>query len=219
MDFACRMLASSIGKKVQVAVAGTLLCLFLCSHVAGNLLLWAGPDYFNTYARTLTSSPLILGVEAVLGLIFLLHIVVALRVRWLNYQARPVANQEDSWAGGRTIASASMFWTAMIILVFLIVHLKTMRFDDRGGKELYDHVIGLFQHPAYAAFYLVALIALGLHLSHGAQAAAKTLGLDHPRLTPLIENLGIVFAVVIAVVFMAITVWAGWFSGTPAGAI
>ncbi|MBI5200684.1 MAG: succinate dehydrogenase cytochrome b subunit [Elusimicrobia bacterium] len=206
-------MTSSIGKKVQVALAGLFLCVFLISHLAGNLLLWGGPELFNHYAEALEANLLLPVAEIGLVVLFALHILVALRVRWENKQARPVGYQVSEWAGGRTIGSATMMWTGLAVLAFLIVHLKTMRFVDHGTEGLYKHVMGQFANPGYAIFYLVAMVALGLHLSHGAQAAAKTLGVENPRITPVIQKGGVIFAIAVAGGFGAIAFWACWLAG------
>ncbi len=213
MECACRVLTSSIGKKVQVALAGLFLCVFLVSHLAGNLLMWGGAELFNNYAHALEANLLLPVAEVGLFVLFALHIFVALRVRWENRAARPTAYQVSEWAGGRTIGSATMLWTGLVVLVFLIVHIKTMRLADHGANGLYQYVMGRFQSVPYSLFYLVAMVALGLHLSHGAQAAAKTLGIDHPRLTPVIQKGGIVFAGAIAAGFGAIVFWSCWLAG------
>ncbi|MBI4347962.1 MAG: succinate dehydrogenase cytochrome b subunit [Elusimicrobia bacterium] len=213
MDQACRVLTSSIGKKVQVALAGLLLCFFLVSHLAGNLLLWAGPKMFDTYAEALEHNVLLPVAEVGLLVLFLLHVLTALRVRWENRNARPVGYQVAEWAGGRTVSSATMAATGLFILVFVVVHVKTMRFVDHGGEGLYRFVLTQFQSVPYSIFYLAAMVALGLHLNHGAQAAVRTFGVDHPRLTPVVQKAGLAFAVMIAGGFGALVFWACWLAG------
>lgn len=212
MDYACRLLTSSIGKKIQVALAGIFLCVFLIAHLAGNLLLWAGPEAFNHYAEALEHNPLLPVAEIGLLALFVVHILVALRVRYQNKMARPIGYENSAWAGGRTVGSASMLWTGLIVLVFVIVHVDTMRFAEKG-EDLYRFVLERFQSAPYALFYIVAMLALGLHLSHGARAAARTIGIEHPKLTPVIETAGLAFAGIVSAGFAAIVVWAGWLSG------
>ena len=213
MNWLCECLTSSIGKKIQVALAGLFLCTFLIVHLGGNLLLGAGPQIFNLYADTLEARKSLLAV-AEIGLLalFLLHIIVALWVRWQNWQARPIGYTTTAWAGGRTLSSASALYTGLIVAVFLVVHVRAMRFEERAGT-LYDHVLHELSGTPAAVFYLVCLGALGVHLSHGVQAAAKTLGGDHPKFTPVIENAGLAFAIVITGAFAVIAVWGGWFAG------
>ena len=206
-------MTSSIGKKVQVALAGLFLCVFLVTHLAGNLLMWGGAELFNHYAEALEANLLLPVAEIGLIVLFLTHILVALRVRYENKAARPTAYQVSEWAGGRTIGSATMFWTGLVVLAFVIFHVKTMRYSEHGADGLYRFVLGRFQSVPYSLIYLVAMVALGLHLSHGAQAAVRTLGVDHPRLTPVLQKGGVAFAVAIAAGFGAIVFWACWLAG------
>lgn len=203
----CRLFSASIGKKILVAVAGLLLCGFLITHLAGNLFLFVGPGAFNKYATTLESNPLLPLAESLLLLIFLVHIVWSLKVRWENKKARPVGYEQHRAKGGRTPGSRTMSYTAILVLVFLIIHVKMFKFgmDDAG---LYHKVLGALSQPGWAAFYIVALVGLMLHLSHGVQSAFQTLGLNHPKYFPTIKIISRIFAVVIAGGFIAIPIWA-----------
>lgn len=208
----CRILSSSIGKKVVVAVAGLLLCGFLLTHLAGNMFLFVGEDAFNHYAKTLIESPIILPAELGLAAIFLTHILLSLKVTWENRQARPTRYEMFVSKGGRTVGSATMAVSGLLVLVFLVVHIKTFKFVDHSAG-LYRVVMDAFANKAYAGFYIVAMAALGLHLSHGVQSAFQTFGLRHPRYTPLIKAAGIFFAVAVATGFATLPIWAGFIKG------
>lgn len=207
MDLLCRILHSSIGKKLLVALAGLLLCGFLVTHLAGNLFLFVGEGAFNHYAETLSNNPLLPVAEAGLVFLFLLHIITALYLKVKNVQARPVAYESASSKGGRTPGSRSMAATGILVLLFLIIHLKTFRFgDDVDG--LYKLVMAWFKNPLYAGFYVFAMIGLAVHLSHGFQSAFNTLGISHPRYTPVIKAAGLLFAVAVCGGFAVIPLWA-----------
>ncbi len=203
----CSLLNSSIGKKIQVALAGLLLCGFLVTHLAGNLLLFVGEATFNRYAETLEHNPLLIPAEIVLGGLFLIHIVLALKLKLENRAARPVAYLDAQSKGGRTAGSSTMAVTGTLVLAFLIVHIKTLKFGD-DPKGLYDLVLRMFGNPLYSGFYVVAMGGLMLHLSHGFQSAFQTFGVNHPRYTPLIKRVGAIFAFVIAGGFAFIPIWA-----------
>ncbi|MDO8756899.1 MAG: succinate dehydrogenase, partial [Elusimicrobiota bacterium] len=86
----CRIfefLESSIGKKIMVAAAGILLCGFLITHLAGNLLMYVGGPAFNTYAEALEHNPLLPVAEIGLVGLFLLHIVLSYRATYMNRAA------------------------------------------------------------------------------------------------------------------------------------
>jgi succinate dehydrogenase / fumarate reductase cytochrome b subunit len=215
MSTLCRFFSSSIGRKVIVGLAGLLLCGFLVAHLAGNLFLFVGEPAFNHYAEFLQHNELLPLAELGLVVLFGLHILVSLKLRYENKQARPVGYESAQSKGGRTPGSRTMIWTALLVLAFVLVHLKTFRFgDDSGPAGLYGLVMTWFANPLYVGFYVVAMIALGLHLSHGIQSAFQTLGVNHPRYTPLIRKLGPAFALIVCGGFAAIPIWA-FFVGGP----
>ena len=197
----------------MVALAGLALCVFLLIHLAGNLFLFVGEGAFNHYAEALASNKALPIAEALLFLVFALHILVSLKLRWENKQARPVSYDEYHSKGGRSWGSRSMTWTALLVLAFLIIHIKTFRFgNDTNG--LYQLVMDWFRNPWYAGFYVAALIALGFHLSHGIQSGFQTLGLNHPKYTPAIRKIGFAFAFIVCAGFASIPIWA-YFIGGP----
>lgn len=212
MCWCFKLIQSSIGKKIVVALAGLLLCGFLITHLAGNLFLFVGNDAFNHYAEVLEHNPLLVPAELALLGLFLLHIIATIKVRWEDWQARPVAYEAQASKGGRTPGSRTMAYSGALLLAFLIIHIKTFKYgDDPTG--LYDLVMGSFRNKAYAGFYVLAMSALGLHLSHGAQSAFQTFGVSHPRYTPLIKGAGLLFAVAVAGTFAFIPLWACFIVG------
>ncbi len=207
MKHSCKFLHSSIGKKFTVGAAGVLLCLFLVFHLSGNMLLFVGESQFNAFANTLDTNPLIPAAEIILAAIFFAHVVVSLWLRWQNKQARPVGYADYRAKGGRTAGSRTMTWTALLVLAFLIIHVKAFRFGGRDGG-MYHLVLSSLSNPYMAGFYLLALAGLALHLSHGVQSAFQTFGLNHPKYMPAVKALGWAFALIICGGFAVIPIWA-----------
>ena len=210
-------LESSIGKKIMVAAAGLLLCGFLVTHLAGNLLMFVGGDAFNRYAEALEHNPLLPVAEIGLVGLFLLHIVLSARATMANRAARPVAYESYKGKGARTPGSRTMAITGTLILAFVIIHVATFKFKQFGGfkglpgeEGLFAHVLGWFSNPWYSAFYVLAVGGVGLHLSHGVQSAAQTFGLNHPRYTPLIRKAGLAFAGAMFLGFASLPVYFGF---------
>ena len=212
---AIQFLESSIGKKIMVALAGLLLCGFLVAHLLGNLLLFVGPGAFNKYASTLEHNPLLPLAEIGLVVLFLIHIALAVRARMANMAARPVAYQVSADKGGRTPGSRTMAVSGSLILLFLIVHLKSFRFAAKEMREtdMYQLVTSSFTNPLYAGFYVLALIGLGLHLSHGFQSGFQTLGFNHPRYTPTVRKIGLAFAILATLGFASMPIYFGFLGG------
>lgn len=200
---------SSIGKKMTVALAGLLLVGFLITHLAGNLFLFVGAEAFNHYAETLEANPLLPVAEAGLVFLFVVHIIQSLRARRANAAARPVGYESYSGKGARTPGSRSMAVTGILILVFLVVHVGTFKFDLGGlkGEDLYHHVANWFTNPAYALFYVAAVLGVGLHLSHGVQSALQTFGVNHPRYTPLFKKAGLALSAALTLGFASLPLY------------
>lgn len=207
MRWLCDWAHSSIGRKFMVGAAGLLLCGFLVTHLAGNLLLLAGEGTYNHYASILEANPLLPLAEIILAALFLLHILASLIVTYQNRRARPVAYEIRNSKGGSTVGSSTMIYSGLLVLVFLIIHIKTFKFGD-ASEGLFKLVMAAFRNKYYALFYVLAMGALSLHLSHGFQSAFQTFGVNHPKYTPLIKRAGLAFALAIALGFAILPVWA-----------
>jgi succinate dehydrogenase / fumarate reductase, cytochrome b subunit len=208
----CRVIAfleSSIGKKIMVALTGLLLCGFLITHLAGNLFLFVGATAFNRYAEFLESQALLPLAEGGLLVLFLIHIALSIRARLADAAARPVGYQVAADKGARTPGSRTMAASGSLILLFIIIHVATIKYQVGGmkGSDLFAHVTGWFRNPLYAGFYVVAMIGLGLHLSHGVQSSFQTFGVNHPRYTPAIKKIGLAFAAIIALAFASMPLY------------
>lgn len=210
------MPSTSIGTKVIIAFTGLALFGFLIAHLAGNLLLLAGPEAFNAYSHALISNPLIYLAEAGLAAVFLLHIWKTVRNYLRNRAARPTAYAVKKPAGHtsrKSLSSTSMIVTGSTILVFLVLHLKTFKFGayydavEPGVRDLYRLTIEVFQNPLYVIWYVVAMIAVGMHLRHGITSALQSLGAIPSHMTRRVLALGAAVAILIAGGFAMIPVW------------
>lgn len=208
--------STSIGKKQIMGVTGLLLCGFLVSHFLGNLTLLVGPDAFNKYSHTLTSNPLIYGAEFILVALFLSHIVMAFRLVIENKKARPVPYHMYTKSGrGGTFASTSMPFTGLIALVFLVFHILGLKYGTVytttvGGvemRDIYRTTIEYFQDPIHVLGYVIAMVALGLHTSHGFWSAFQSLGLNHPKYMPKIQCASKLFGLFVAIGFSGLAIF------------
>lgn len=207
---------SSIGRKQITAVTGLGLVGFTATHLAGNLLILVGADAFNMYAHKLTSNPLIYLAEAGLAAFFLVHIFTALALTFQNIAARGKRYYIKNRTGrGETIASKTMPFTGVIMLAFLIIHLLNFKFgahytttvDGMEIRDLYKVVIEYFANPMYVAWYVFAMLALGLHTSHGVQSSLQTWGLNHPKYTPKVKAVSVLYGIVVAVGFSTLAIY------------
>ncbi|MFQ5648639.1 MAG: succinate dehydrogenase cytochrome b subunit [bacterium] len=219
---------SSVGKKFVMALTGLAMGIFLLEHVSGNLLLYSNnPTPYNKYAHFLISLgwPTI-AAELVLVAFLLFHVFSGISIAIGKRKARPVDYHKSGDAGGpskKTFASRSMIFTGLLTLVFIVIHLKTFKFGPteppyttRVGevemRNLYRLVWDVFKNPFYVAWYVGSIGLLGFHLRHGFWSAFQSLGISHPRYSPLITSVGILLAIAIAASFIGIPIWV-YFTG------
>ena len=204
---------SSIGGKVTMAVTGLMLFGFVVMHLLGNLQLLQGPDKLNSYAKWLHDlGPLLWVARIGLLAVFVLHVATAIRLSRANSAARPVAYQRPNTVQA-SMASRSMVLSGFSVLAFLLYHLAHFTFevgaitpafgaavtiDGAQAKNVYSMVTTSFENPAIAIAYAAFQVVLFLHLSHGVQSLAQTLGLQHKRYTPMIKTTSFVLALAIA---------------------
>ncbi len=207
---------SSITKKNVMAITGLLLCGFLLSHMLGNFLMFVGPDAFNKYSHALVSNPLIYLAEVILGLLFLSHIAMGLKVTKENKDARPVQYFMRETSGrGSTFASSTMPYTGMIALIFLIFHIIGLKFGTHyttsvGGvemRDIYKTTVEYFQSLIHVVGYIIAMTALGIHTSHGFWSAFQSLGLNHPKYMPKIKLASKLYGIVVIIGFSSFPIF------------
>ncbi|MBM3972641.1 MAG: succinate dehydrogenase cytochrome b subunit [Planctomycetes bacterium] len=218
---------SSIGGKATMAVTGLLLFGFVVAHLLGNLQLLKGADAINNYAKMLHDlGPLLWVARIGLLAVFVLHVATAIRLSRANKAARPVAYVKGATMQA-TMASRSMVLSGLTVGAFLVYHLAHFTFGavhgadaalkakGAGGHDVFAMVTASFANPAIVAAYVAAQIVLFLHLSHGMQSLAQTLGCHHGRYAPMVKSLSVVLALAIAGgnAFLALSVRLGIVQG------
>ena len=217
--------SSSVGSKLLVGVTGVALFGFLILHLAGNLLLYRGPDVFNHYSEQLLRNPFLVPAELGLLAVFLLHAYKAVRLVTGSRLARPeryALKKRAGYPSRKNLASSTMIATGLFLLLFVPLHLKTFKYGpyyatqtDPPVRDLYRLVIETYSHPGYVVFYIISMVLVGFHLWHGISSAFQTVGADSRRWTPALRWFGWAMAAVIAVGFITIPVWAFFFGMRP----
>lgn len=204
--------SSNIGRKQLIGITGLGLSGFLLMHMLGNMLILAGAEPYNKYSYALISNPLLIVAQMGLLAMFVLHLIFALRISWSNMRARDRRYALQPAGDKRTSINTRSLWAqGLLILVFLILHLVTFKYGTHystsyGGVEMRDlHrlVIEVFQEPGYVVWYVVALIVLGFHLSHGVGSSLQTFGIHHPRYQCGIRALSVGYAVIVIAGFLS----------------
>ncbi len=205
-----RFWASTNGKKVVMAITGAVLFLFVIGHMLGNLQFFEGADKLNAYGHFLHGVPEILwAVRIVLLVSVILHIWASIDLAVRKNKARPVGyNKKENIAS--SYASRTMYWSGPIILAFVIYHLLhlTGGVVHPGGAfiqgDVYHNVVAGFSVWWVSAWYIFSMILLGFHIRHGAWSMFQSVGINHPRHTPILKKLAAIFAVVIVLGYISI---------------
>jgi len=205
---------STIGKKIIMGVTGLIGIGFVILHMAGNLQAFVGQQKINAYGALLHGplAELTWLLRIVLIVSVILHVLMAYQLTRISAAARPIGYQRKE-PQVATLASRTMKWGGVLLLVFIVVHLlhfTTEQIDPagwrgmddlRGNRDVYGNIVGSFQIWWVAAFYVIAMIALGLHLYHGAWSSIRTLGYAKSTPKPLHRRIALAVAVI---------VWAGF---------
>jgi succinate dehydrogenase / fumarate reductase cytochrome b subunit len=204
--------ASMVGKKVVMGVTGLIGVGFVILHSLGNLLVFRGPDAINSYSHFLKSTGELLWVlRGVLVVAVILHVIAAVQLTRQSRAARPIgyAKREPQVA---TIASRTMRWGGAFLLVFIVLHILhfttgTIRPSGVFSREdVFANIVLSFRIWWVALFYVVAMVALGLHLFHGAWSSVRSIGVSPESPEPLHKKISVAIAVLVWAAFTAIPV-------------
>jgi succinate dehydrogenase / fumarate reductase cytochrome b subunit len=209
--FLLRFWRSSIGKKWVMAVSGIVLLGYVLAHMVGNLKTYLGADDLNHYAEWLRDlgepafprTVLLWSMRTVLISAFFLHIIAAYQLTRMNMKARPVRYQSPRDYAAANFASRTMRWTGVIIALFVIFHLMDLTWGttnpDFHRGHVYENLVASFQRVPVAIVYVIANIALGIHIFHGAWSMFQSLGLTNPKFNHLRRWFATGFAALITV--------------------
>ena len=203
MSQAPTFLGSSIGKKVVMALTGVILFGYVFGHMIGNLQVYLGPEALNHYAVFLREVVHGWAIWFVRGLMLAavgLHIWAATALTLESRRARAHGYREQQWKES-TYASRTMRWGGVIIGLFVVFHIMNLTTGTvhPGFVEgdVYHNFIAAFQNVPTSIVYMIAMIALGLHLRHGVWSMFQTLGVSHPRYIAMAKAAALLFAVII----------------------
>lgn len=201
-----------VGKKFVMGVTGLIGIGFVILHSLGNLLVFRGPDAINSYSHFLKSTgELLWGLRIVLIVAVILHVIAAVQLTRQSRAARPVdyVKRKPQVA---TVASRTMRWGGALLLVFIVLHILhfttgTIRpAGSFSSQDVYANLVSSFRIWWVALFYIVAMLALGLHLFHGAWSSVRSLGVSPPSPRPLHRRISLAIAILVWAAFTVIPV-------------
>lgn len=221
-----QMFTSSVGKKLVMGFTGIFLVLFLIVHVGLNACIWAMDNgvMFNKAAHFMGANvvPRILEIGLFAG--FFLHIIQGYLLEMQNRKARGTAYAVSYGNKGSKWYSRSMALLGTLLLLFLIMHIKhfwvpsritglePMMIDGKEYHNLYGEMLAVFKNPVIVVLYVIGCISLAYHLAHGFQSAFRTIGINNPKYTTLLESVGYGFSIIVPLAFamMPISMHLGW---------
>ena len=210
---------STIGKKIIMGVTGLIGIGFVILHMAGNLQAFVSQQKINAYGGLLHGplAELTWLLRIVLIVAVVLHVLMAYQLTRLSAAARPIGyrRREPQVA---TLASRTMKWGGVLLLFFIVVHILHFTTetidpggwrgmtDSQGNRDVYGNIVASFRIWWVAAFYIIAMLALGLHLYHGAWSSIRTLGYAKSSRQPLHRRIALAVALVLWLGFTVIPV-------------
>ncbi len=198
MDFIGRI-ATPVGKKMLMGATGLGFCGFLMVHLSGNFTLFKGETAFAEYTQTLHALGFLLKLsEFILLTMAILHVLMGVILTLENRAARPERYRVTALHGGRTFASASMIYSGLLIFSFLILHLVGFKFAPPTGRSRYPVVVETFAQIRYVAAYLLGVVAVGCHVSHGFWSAFHSLGASGETSLPFLQTCALWLAIIVA---------------------
>lgn len=207
------LLNSSIGRKFIMALSGFALIMFLLFHMSMNLVLIFSIEAYDMICDLLGTNWYAIAASMGLAVLFIVHIIYAVILTIQNRKSR--GNDKYASSSGTVIewSSKNMFVLGLVIIAFLLLHLYDfwykMQFSELfhlSGAEPHGSVIALelFKSPIHVGIYLIGIIALWFHLSHGFWSMFQSVGFNGKIWMPRLKNLGYVVAAVICLGFATV---------------
>ena len=218
------LINSSIGRKFIMSISGLFLILFLVFHMLMNLVMVFSMDAYDMISEFLGANWYAIAGTLVLAAGFIVHILYASIITLQNRKARgndryAVTNSKDaSWT------SKNMYVLGFVILAFLVLHMiqlwYKMQFKEligapdaiNKGSEL---VVPLFKNIYYVVIYLLAFVALWLHLTHGFWSSLHSVGWNNTIWMKRLQNLSYVVATIIVAGYAVVPIYIYFFYELP----
>lgn len=206
-------LKSTVGRKYIMGLTGLVWMGFILTHMAANMLILVSSDLYNWYGHAIVSNKLVLyGAETVLTLCLGVHVVTAIGLTIQNRKSRTSRYaMTPNGEKGPSVASKTMALQGSIVLAFVILHLITFKYGTEYNtvvngvpmRDLHKLVIEVFQQPGYVAWYVVSLVLLMFHLSHGAHSIFQSFGILERKMQKSLKKFAWLYAIVVVGGFLS----------------
>jgi succinate dehydrogenase / fumarate reductase cytochrome b subunit len=209
--FLIDLYSTAVGKKYVMAITGLIWVGYVVAHMIGNLKMFLGPEEIDHYAEwlrdllvpALPRTVFLWLMRSVLIVALALHLHAAYSLTVINRRARPQRYRSPRDYIAANFASRTMRWTGIIVLLFLFFHLADLTWGwfnpDFVRGAVYHNVDASLSRLPVAILYVVANIALGIHLFHGFWSMFQSMGWNSPRFNQWRRAAAVALATVIVV--------------------
>ena len=210
------LINSSIGRKVVMSLTGIALVLFMTFHASMNVVALFSGDAYNMICKLLGANWYAVVATIALGALAVCHIIYAFILTAQNRRARgseryAVTSKPNSveWA------SQNMLVLGLIVCLGLLLHLfnfwYNMMFAELTGMETaidpangFELIKATFSNKLYVVLYILWIVALWFHLSHGFWSALQTIGINGKVWFNRWKTIGIVYVTLLMLAFLVV---------------
>src|SRR6266568_6227412 len=192
-----------IGKKALMSLTGIILSLYVFAHLLGNMQIYAGAEAINRYAHFLHANEGLLWVARVVLLAAVgVHALAGIQLYLNKSSTRPIEYAQRTNVVS-TAASRTMIWSGLVIFAFVVYHVLDLTVGTAhvGAYQdvmPYQNVVTGFKFVPAVLAYVAAMVGIGFHLWHGLYSLFQSLGMSHPRYTPVIQKGAAVIGTLVA---------------------
>ena len=210
------LINSSIGRKVVMALTGIALVLFLTFHMSMNVAALFSGDAYNMICEFLGANWYAVVATMGLAALAVIHIVYAFWLTMQNRAARGTSRYEVVAKPAKVEwASQNMLVLGIIVLLGLLLHFwnfwYNMMFAELLGTSFghnpadgFAFIKDTFANPVFVVLYIIWLVALWFHLTHGFWSAIQTLGWSGKTWFCRWKTIGIVYVTVLIALFIVV---------------
>jgi succinate dehydrogenase / fumarate reductase cytochrome b subunit len=212
-----KLMSSSIGRKILMALSGIFLVVFLTQHFLINITSVFSENLFNTLSHFMGNNPLvqfILQPVLIFGVVF--HFVMGFYLEILNSKSRKKNYSKYSGSSNASWISRNMIFSGGVILIFLVLHFIDFWIPEMNYKYVevlpedpnryFEELVHKFESPIRTLIYSLSFVFLALHLLHGFSSSFKTVGVNS-KYYDLIQKATFIFSITIPLGFVFIAIF------------
>ena len=212
-----KLMSSSIGRKILMALSGIFLVVFLTQHFLINITSVFSENLFNTLSHFMGNNPLvqfILQPILIFGVVF--HFVMGFYLEILNSKSRKKNYSKYSGSSNASWISRNMIFSGGVILIFLVLHFIDFWIPEMNYKYVevlpedpnryFEELVHKFESPIRTLIYSLSFVFLALHLLHGFSSSFKTVGVNS-KYYDLIQKATFIFSITIPLGFIFIAIF------------